>query len=69
MNLLQDYKRRSIIDHNASPQKIPLDMDGEIVCGVFVNDDRPTFAENVEAGTLRKVKEHPLYVHESKTQQ
>ena len=69
LNLLQDYKRRSIIDHDADPQKIPLDMDGEIVCGVFVNDDRPTFAENVEAGTLRKVKEHPLYVHESKTQQ
>lgn len=66
LDLLQDYKRRSVIDHNADPQKIPLDMDGEIVCGVFVNDDKPTFWENVEKGISRKVKNEPLYVDEKR---
>lgn len=64
LELLQDYKRRSIIDHHADPQKIPLDMDGEIVCGVFVNDDKPTFWENVEKGISKKVEKEPLYSKE-----
>jgi 2-oxoglutarate ferredoxin oxidoreductase subunit beta len=69
LNLLQEYKRRSVIDHNANPQKIPLDMNGEIVCGVFVNEDKPTFSENVEKGIYRKVRKEPLYVHDSQTEE
>ena len=68
MNLLQDYKNRSRIDHDADPQKISLDMDGEIVCGVFVNEDRPTFWENVQQGISRKVKKQKPYRNHDKTQ-
>lgn len=68
LNLLQDYKNRSRIDHDADPQKIPLDMDGEIVCGVFVNEDRPTFWENVQSGISRKVKKQEPYLKDKKPQ-
>ena len=61
LDLLQEYKSRAVIDHEANPQKIPLGMDNEIVCGVFVNEDRPTFWENVQNGIERKVKKTRLY--------
>ena len=57
LDLLKEFGRRSVIDHDADPQKIPLDMDGEIVCGVFVNEDRPTFWENVQKGIREKVEQ------------
>ncbi len=68
LDLLQEYKQRSIIDHSAHPTDIPLDMDGPIVCGEFVNKDIPTFWENVENGISRKVKKEPLYVSDKKNQ-
>ncbi len=55
LELLKDFGRRTVIDHSADPQKIPLTMDNEIVCGTFVNEDRPTFWENVQAGIHEKV--------------
>jgi 2-oxoglutarate ferredoxin oxidoreductase subunit beta len=69
LDLLKEYKQRVVINHNANPTDIPLDMDGEMVCGVFVNKDKPTFWENVENGIARKVKQHPLYVEDEKTQE
>ena len=57
LDLFNEFKNRSIIDHSADPQKIPLDMDGEIVCGVFINEDRPTFWENVQKGIREKVEQ------------
>lgn len=56
IDVLQEFRRRSIIDHSADPQKIPIDMDNEIVCGVFVNEDKPTFWENVQNGIKSKVE-------------
>ncbi len=61
LDLLMEYKSRAVIDHEANPQTIPLGMDNEIVCGVFVNEDRPTFWENVQNGIERKVKRTRLY--------
>jgi len=31
-------------------------MDNEIVCGEFVNEDRPTFWENVQAGIKTRLE-------------
>jgi len=58
LELLKDFGRRAIIDHSANPQEIPLGMDNEIVCGVFRNEDKPTFWENVQAGIKEKVAKH-----------
>ncbi len=55
LDILREYKDRSIIDHEADPQKIPLGMNGEIICGVFINEDRPTFWENVQKGIEKRV--------------
>ena len=55
-DLLEEFGERSHIDHNADPTKIPLDDEGEITCGVFINEDRPSFWENVENGIQKKLK-------------
>jgi 2-oxoglutarate ferredoxin oxidoreductase subunit beta len=65
LDLLQEYKRRTIIDHSADPQKIPIDMDNDIICGVFVNEDKPTFWENVERGITKKVEKESLFVKDT----
>jgi len=56
LDLLNEFKTRSVIDHSADPTQIPLDMEGEIVCGEFVNVEKPTFWENVEEGIREKVE-------------
>ncbi|RLC47414.1 MAG: 2-oxoacid:ferredoxin oxidoreductase subunit beta [Candidatus Cloacimonadota bacterium] len=61
LDLLKKYMKRTKIDHSADPTKIPLDMSNEIVCGVFRNEEKPTFWENVQKGTERKVKKTMEY--------
>lgn len=56
LDLLNEFKDRSVINHSADPTQIPLDMEGEIVCGEFVNEDKPTFWENVKEGIREKVE-------------
>ncbi len=56
LDLLKDFQARAVIDHDADPTKIPLDMDNEIVCGEFVNEDRPTFWENVQTGIKSRLE-------------
>ncbi|MBC8525547.1 MAG: 2-oxoacid:ferredoxin oxidoreductase subunit beta [Candidatus Cloacimonetes bacterium] len=56
LDLLSEFKNRSVINHSADPTKIPLDMEGEIVCGEFVNEEKPTFWENVKEGIREKVE-------------
>jgi 2-oxoglutarate/2-oxoacid ferredoxin oxidoreductase subunit beta len=55
LDLLQEFQERAIIDHNADATKIPLSMEGDIVCGEFVNEDKNTFWENVQEGIKEKV--------------
>lgn len=57
LDLLEDFRRRAVINHSADPQKIPLDMESEIVCGEFVNEEKPTFWENVQNGIKSKVEQ------------
>jgi 2-oxoglutarate ferredoxin oxidoreductase subunit beta len=56
LDLLKEFQTRAIIDHDADPTQIPLSMDNEIVCGEFVNEDRPTFWENVQAGIKTRLE-------------
>lgn len=56
LDLLNEFKIRSVIDHSADPTQIPLDMEGEIVCGEFVNEEKPTFWENVKEGIREKIE-------------
>jgi len=56
LDMLKEFQTRAIIDHDADPTTIPLNMDNEIVCGEFVNDDRPTFWENVQAGIKARLE-------------
>ncbi|HHI87902.1 MAG TPA: 2-oxoacid:ferredoxin oxidoreductase subunit beta [Candidatus Cloacimonetes bacterium] len=58
LDLLKEFGSRSVIDHKADPTKIPLEMNNDIVCGVFVNDDKPTFWENVQAGIKSQVEKY-----------
>ncbi len=61
LDLLKEFKERSVIDHNADPTNIPLDMSGEIVCGNFVNIDKPTFWENVQIGIKEELDRENEY--------
>ena len=56
LDLLKEFQTRAIIDHEADPTQIPLSMDNEIVCGEFINKDRPTFWENVQAGIKTRLE-------------
>jgi len=56
LDLLKEFQTRAIIDHDANPTQIPLSMDNEIVCGEFVNEDRPTFWENVQGGIKNRLE-------------
>lgn len=58
LDLLKEFGSRAVIDHDADPTKIPLEMGNDIVCGVFVNDDKPTFWENVQAGIKSQVEKY-----------
>ncbi len=56
LDMLKEFQTRAIIDHDADPTQIPLSMDNEIVCGEFVNEDRPTFWENVQTGIKSRLE-------------
>jgi len=55
LDLLNEFYRRSVVDHDADPTKIPIGLDGKIVCGEFRNEDKNTFWENVKNGIKEKV--------------
>jgi len=56
LDLMHEFQKRTIIDHKADPTQIPLTMDDEIVCGEFVDQEKPTFWENVQNGIKDKVE-------------
>jgi len=61
LELLQEFKKRTKIDHSADPTKIPLDMSGQIICGNFINEDKPTYWENVQLGIREEVERENVY--------
>jgi 2-oxoglutarate ferredoxin oxidoreductase subunit beta len=46
---LKDYKKRSVIKHNADTKTVEMSFDGPIVVGKFVDIERPTLHEAMDA--------------------
>ncbi|MCD4829394.1 MAG: 2-oxoacid:ferredoxin oxidoreductase subunit beta [Candidatus Cloacimonetes bacterium] len=61
LDLLKSFGERTVIDHDADPTKIPIGMNDEIVCGNFINEDRPTYWENVQTGIRDAVDKENVY--------
>jgi 2-oxoglutarate ferredoxin oxidoreductase subunit beta len=53
LDLLKYYHDNSIIKHGADPREADISMSGKLICGKFVDKERPTFrdflTENVHA--------------------
>ena len=44
------YKENAVIQNGADPKDVGIDFNGKIICGKFVDTERPTFSElQVEA--------------------
>jgi len=46
-DILKYYQEHSVIRHDAKPWEVDIGFDGEIVCGEFVNIERPTFQDRL----------------------
>ena len=44
-DMFEYYHREAVIRHDAKPWEVDIGLAGEIVCGEFVNIERPTFQE------------------------
>jgi 2-oxoglutarate ferredoxin oxidoreductase subunit beta len=44
------YKERSVIKHGADPAEAELSLGGEIVCGKFKDEEKPTFSDMLNEG-------------------
>lgn len=49
------YKQRSVIKHNADTKEVDLGMGGPIIVGKFVDRERPTYQEAMDAHFSRKL--------------
>lgn len=45
LDMMRFFKENSVIDHKADTRTVGIAFQGQIVCGNFVNRDRPTFIE------------------------
>jgi 2-oxoglutarate ferredoxin oxidoreductase subunit beta len=45
LDLLKFYHDNSIIKHGADPKEADIGMTGKLICGKFVDEERPTFRE------------------------
>jgi len=45
LDLLKYYHDNSIIKHGADPREANIDMNGKVVCGKFLDIERPTFRD------------------------
>jgi len=54
-DILKYYQEHSVIRHDAKPWEVDIELGGEIVCGEFVNIERPTFQDRLREmyGELR----------------
>ncbi len=55
LEVMRYYRDQGIIDHNADLEEVDIDLRGEIVEGVFVNIDKPTFSDAWQEGLHGKV--------------
>jgi 2-oxoglutarate/2-oxoacid ferredoxin oxidoreductase subunit beta len=52
---IKTYKTRSVIKHGADTKTVDLGMTGPIIVGKFVDGDRPTYHDAMEAHLARKL--------------
>jgi len=47
-DMIEYYHEKAVIRHDAQPWEVDIDLGGEIVCGEFVDEDRPTFQDGLQ---------------------
>jgi 2-oxoglutarate ferredoxin oxidoreductase subunit beta len=50
------YKDHSIIKHGSDPKEADIGLGSDIIVGKFVDIERPTYAETLEAGLQRTLE-------------
>jgi 2-oxoglutarate ferredoxin oxidoreductase subunit beta len=45
LDLMKSYHDRAVIKHGADPKDVDISMDGKIICGKFVDIEKPTYRE------------------------
>jgi len=58
-DMMAFYHENAVIRHGAHPEDVGIDLGGEIICGEFVNIERPTFQDRLHA--LHREKAHTEY--------
>jgi 2-oxoglutarate ferredoxin oxidoreductase subunit beta len=46
-DMIEYYHQKAVIRRDAQPWEVDIDLGGEIICGEFVNIERPTFQDRV----------------------
>ena len=47
-DMIEYYHQKSVVRHDAQPWEVDIDLGGEIICGEFVDVERPTFQERLQ---------------------
>ncbi len=47
LDMMEYYHQKAVIRHGAAPWEVDIDLGGEIICGEFVDIERPTFQERL----------------------
>jgi 2-oxoglutarate ferredoxin oxidoreductase subunit gamma len=47
--MMEYYHEHAVVDHDAHPESVNIDLGGEIICGEFVDVERDTFQDKVRA--------------------
>jgi 2-oxoglutarate ferredoxin oxidoreductase subunit beta len=53
LDSLKYYHEKGVIQHGANPRNVDIDLNGEIVEGVFVDIEKPTFSDFCQEGLSR----------------
>jgi 2-oxoglutarate ferredoxin oxidoreductase subunit beta len=48
-DMIEYYHQKAVIRRDAQPWEVDIDLGGEIICGEFVNIERPTFQDRMRA--------------------
>jgi len=57
LDVLRYYKEKSVINHEADPTKTDIDFGGPITVGRFVDIEKPTFLDNLDANLEKRLGE------------
>jgi 2-oxoglutarate ferredoxin oxidoreductase subunit beta len=58
-DMMEFYHENAVIRHGAHPEDVNIDLGGQIICGEFVDIERPTFQDRLRA--LHREKAHAEY--------